>query len=174
MLIEHELLHIKCCVSGLSVHPDRRYVRALLSSHYFDFITSKANRGGTQKFVSLGDLRQMRLPLPPSNLQKRFATIVASVEQQKARYQTHLNELAALFASPIPSLPRGALGRMESPRTSLSWLKSFHTLPRKRAMWSSMLTVIHERRISTRVSPLSNLLSGSIRSTIAEPPSLRT
>jgi type I restriction enzyme S subunit len=79
--------------------PDNQFMRALLCSHYFDHITSKANRGGTQKFVALKDLRSMPIPIPTTALQQRFATIVKSVEQQKARLRDHLAELDTLFAS---------------------------------------------------------------------------
>ena len=37
--------------------------------------------------------------IPPLDLQRRFATIVESVEKQKNRLRTHLAELDALFAS---------------------------------------------------------------------------
>ena len=79
--------------------PSNRFVRALLCSHYFDHVTSKVNRGGTQKFVALKDLRGMPIPIPPLDLQHRFAAIVESIEQQKANQRTHLSELDTLFAS---------------------------------------------------------------------------
>ena len=79
--------------------PNNKFVRALLCSHYFDNITSKANRGGTQKFVALKDLRGMPIPLPPLDLQQRFAEIVSSVEEQKAKMRKHLEQLDDLFAS---------------------------------------------------------------------------
>ena len=37
--------------------------------------------------------------IPPLDIQHRFATIVESVEQQKARMRAHLTELDTLFAS---------------------------------------------------------------------------
>jgi type I restriction enzyme S subunit len=37
--------------------------------------------------------------VPPLDLQRRFATIVESIERQKARYRSHLAELDTLFAS---------------------------------------------------------------------------
>jgi type I restriction enzyme S subunit len=79
--------------------PDNRFIRELLCSHYFDHITSKANRGGTQKFVALKDLRGMSIPFPPIQLQRRFAAIVESIQKQKERIRAHLSELDTLFAS---------------------------------------------------------------------------
>ena len=79
--------------------PNNKFVRALLCSHYFNYVTSKANRGGTQKFVALKDLRGMPIPYPPIDLQRRFAAIVDSVEQQKAKQRAHLDELDTLFSS---------------------------------------------------------------------------
>ena len=44
-------------------------------------------------------LKTLKLIKPPLDLQHRFATIVESVEQQKARQRAHLAELDTLFAS---------------------------------------------------------------------------
>lgn len=52
-----------------------------------------------QKNINLKILRSLPVPLPPSDLQSRFATIVESVEQQKIRLRDHLAELDTLFAS---------------------------------------------------------------------------
>ena len=55
--------------------------------------------GGAQPNISQGLVKSLTIPLPPLNLQHRFATIVKSVEQQKARQQAHRAELNTLFAS---------------------------------------------------------------------------
>jgi type I restriction enzyme S subunit len=39
------------------------------------------------------------IPLPPLDLQARFASIVESIEHQKTRLKAHLAELDTLFAS---------------------------------------------------------------------------
>ena len=44
-------------------------------------------------------LKRLRFPRPPLEPQHRYAAIVKSVEQQKARQQAHLAELNTLFAS---------------------------------------------------------------------------
>jgi type I restriction enzyme S subunit len=42
---------------------------------------------------------KIKIYRPPLDIQHRFATIVESVERQKARLRTHLAELDALFSS---------------------------------------------------------------------------
>lgn len=52
-----------------------------------------------QPLISGGRIYPVRIGLPPLDLQHRFATIVESVEQQKAKMRAHLAELDTLFAS---------------------------------------------------------------------------
>ncbi|MBK5940831.1 restriction endonuclease subunit S [Halochromatium roseum] len=52
-----------------------------------------------QKNINLKILRALPVPLPPADLQQRFATIVESIERQKTRLRAHLSELDTLFAS---------------------------------------------------------------------------
>lgn len=49
--------------------------------------------------LNMGIIKGLPIPLPPLALQRRFAAIVESVEQQKARLREHLAELDTLFAS---------------------------------------------------------------------------
>ena len=58
-----------------------------------------AQRGQIQKHLNVGALKDALIPLPPLPLQRRFAAIVESVEQQKTRLRAHLAELDTLFAS---------------------------------------------------------------------------
>ena len=50
-------------------------------------------------FLNTTRLKSLVVPLPPLDLQLRFAAIVDSVEQQKARHRAHLADLDTLFAS---------------------------------------------------------------------------
>ncbi|NRB55513.1 MAG: restriction endonuclease subunit S [Salinicola sp.] len=59
----------------------------------------KTGPDGAFTHMGTGVLDTLKFPYPPINLQHRFATIVESVEQQKARMRAHLTELDALFAS---------------------------------------------------------------------------
>ena len=50
-------------------------------------------------FLNTTRLKSLVVPLPPLDLQHRFAATVESVEQQKARHRAHLAALDTLFAS---------------------------------------------------------------------------
>ena len=60
---------------------------------------ARLNREGVKAGLNFNDIKNIRLTKPPLNLQQRFATIVESVEHQKARQRAHLGELDTLFAS---------------------------------------------------------------------------
>lgn len=53
---------------------------------------------GTKRFDAEA-MKKVQVPLPPLDLQHRFAAIVESVEQQKASQRAHLDGLDTLFAS---------------------------------------------------------------------------
>ena len=67
------------------------FVKALLESDYFGRAVLSKTKGGTQKFISLGDIRKLELNLPPIELQNQFATFVAQVDKSKFALS---NELA--------------------------------------------------------------------------------
>ena len=73
------------------------FIKFLLDSHYFDYINLKNNRGGTQKFISLGDIRKFPIPLPPISLQNKFASIVKEVEAMKEQQKHSKNQIDNLF-----------------------------------------------------------------------------
>jgi len=59
----------------------------------------KRSTGSTVTGIRSKELKKVELPIPPINLQQRFEIIVKSIEHQKARLQSHLDELDTLFAS---------------------------------------------------------------------------
>lgn len=59
------------------------FVKALLKSDYFDATVLSKVRGGTQKFISLGDIRKLELFLPPIGLQNQFADFVNQIDKSK-------------------------------------------------------------------------------------------
>ncbi|WP_404344332.1 restriction endonuclease subunit S [Vreelandella venusta] len=59
----------------------------------------RETRTVSQPTLNISLIKAALVIQPPFDLQRRFATIVESVEQQKARMQAHLAELDALFVS---------------------------------------------------------------------------
>ena len=59
------------------------FVKALLESDYFDRAVISKVRGGTQKFISLGDIRKLETCLPPIDIQEQFADFVRQVDKSK-------------------------------------------------------------------------------------------
>jgi type I restriction enzyme, S subunit len=72
------------------------------------YLLSKSS-GSTHKTIYYRHAEQFQVFLPSIDLQRRFATIVESVERQKARMRAHLAELDALFASLQSRAFKGAL-----------------------------------------------------------------
>ena len=56
-------------------------------------------KGANIQNINQKVLNALNILKPPLDLQQRFAAIVESIEQQKARMRTHLEELDTLFAS---------------------------------------------------------------------------
>ena len=67
------------------------FIKTLFESDYFGRAVLSKTKGGTQKFISLGDIRKLEFNLPPIELQHRFATFVAQVDKSKFALS---NELA--------------------------------------------------------------------------------
>jgi type I restriction enzyme S subunit len=49
--------------------------------------------------INASEFKMIRIPIPPRSLQDRFSSIVESIDHHKARLQSHLAELDALFSS---------------------------------------------------------------------------
>jgi type I restriction enzyme S subunit len=48
------------------------FLKSLLSSSLMKVLIEKQSKGGTQKFLSLGDIRSIEIPIPPIELQEEF------------------------------------------------------------------------------------------------------
>ena len=57
------------------------------------------SRGGNQENLNMRIVRSFPVPVPPLDVQQRYATIAESVEKQKTSQLAHLAELDTLFAS---------------------------------------------------------------------------
>ncbi|SHL36039.1 restriction endonuclease subunit S [Fibrobacter sp. UWH6] len=73
------------------------FVRAIMSSAAFDTYMKTKNKGGTQKFIALGDIRKLCIPVPPLALQQSFADKIASIEKQKAAITQSIAETQKLL-----------------------------------------------------------------------------
>lgn len=76
---------------------DRQYLFHALSNQV-SYLVGRGV-GGAQPNISQGIVKSLAICLPPLPLQRRFATLVESIERQKTRHRAHLAELDALFAS---------------------------------------------------------------------------
>ena len=72
------------------------FVKEVLSSRYFFYRVQENNRGNAQKFIALGDIRRLLMPIPPIELQSQFADFVQQVEKSKATVQQGLERLNLL------------------------------------------------------------------------------
>ena len=96
----------------LRVNDSQLHPRFLLNLLLHDLAPERLSRlmaGSTSKHLNVKELRKLPVLLPPLDLQRRFAVIVASVEQQKAGQLAHLDELDTLFASLQSRAFRGEL-----------------------------------------------------------------
>jgi len=59
----------------------------------------RSAKGAIMSGLNMGIIKALPIPVAPLDLQHRFASIVESVEQQKASQRAHLAELDTLFAS---------------------------------------------------------------------------
>ncbi len=75
------------------------FVKALLESDYFDNVVISKVRGGTQKFISLGDIRNLEICLPPIDVQARFEDYVAQIDKLKVEVKKSLDKTQLLFDS---------------------------------------------------------------------------
>ena len=75
------------------------FVKTLLQSDYFDNAVISKVRGGTQKFISLGDIRKLEICLPPIEVQENYGEFVKQVDKSKFVVQKSLDEAKLLFDS---------------------------------------------------------------------------
>ena len=73
------------------------FVKILLESDYFDNAVISKIRGGTQKFISLGDIRKLDICLPPLEVQISFEKFIKQVDKSKVAIQKSLAETQLLF-----------------------------------------------------------------------------
>lgn len=75
------------------------YIQALLSNDSYASYIQGNNKGGTQKFIALGTIRKLLIPIPPLALQQDFASKIESIEKQKELISQSIKETETLFNS---------------------------------------------------------------------------
>ena len=75
------------------------FIVNLMRCSSFSSYLLNQNKGGTQKFVALGAIRKLPIPLPPLSLQQLFAQRIEQIEHQKAEVQKAITDLETLLAS---------------------------------------------------------------------------
>lgn len=73
------------------------FIQSIMASSSFDTYMKSRNKGGTQKFIALGDIRKLKVPVPPLSLQQEFAEKVEAIERQKALVQQSIDEAQTMF-----------------------------------------------------------------------------
>lgn len=86
-------------IKFLDSSPDRQFILHFLKSDCFDKIVAKKNKGGTQKFLALGEIRALPIPVPTETAQEKFAALMAEIRSQGEELQASLLGLDSLFAS---------------------------------------------------------------------------
>ncbi len=79
--------------------PPAIFVHHLLSGQYFQHYVGLRNRGGTQKFISLGDLRAFPLVIPPKDEIHIFVERIIATAALAATKRSAVSECDSLFAA---------------------------------------------------------------------------
>jgi type I restriction enzyme M protein len=97
------------------------FLKSMLESDYFNQQYSNSSKGSTQRFISLGFIRKLRIPLPPKKVQDEIVTELESyqkiidgakqvVENYKPTFKidpewemVELGEIAKLYGGGTPS-----------------------------------------------------------------------
>lgn len=75
------------------------FIVNLMRCSSFSSYLLNQNKGGTQKFVALGAIRKLPIPLPPLSLQQLFAQRIDQIEREKSEVQKSIQDLETLLAS---------------------------------------------------------------------------
>lgn len=89
--------------------PSAVFVTRLFRSHYFEYAIRQTQRGGTQKFVSLGNLRSLPIPLPAIALQGQFEALISRFRGTQEAVSASGEQLRKLLGSCQQRAFRGML-----------------------------------------------------------------
>jgi type I restriction enzyme, S subunit len=78
---------------------DPEYLCALLNQPGTERLAQASMHGQTRVRISMGQLRQLKVPVPPLAIQKKFSTVIAHLRSTNQLQHSSLVELDVLFAS---------------------------------------------------------------------------
>ena len=78
---------------------DNHFLYYLMKSDSFNHYLKDKNKGGTQKFVSLGIIRKIKIITPPIELQNQFADFVKHIDKLKFTLKQTLEKLGNCYHS---------------------------------------------------------------------------
>ena len=84
---------------GYSTMVINTYIQALLNNPDYGQYIQSQNKGGTQKFVALGTIRNLTIPLPPMEIQQQFANKINEIEKLKSQIKQSIEDTEELFNS---------------------------------------------------------------------------
>ena len=84
---------------GCSTMVINTYIKAMLNNPDYGQYIQSQNKGGTQKFVALGTIRNLPIPLPSIEIQQQFADKIEVIEKQKELIKQSITQTEELFNS---------------------------------------------------------------------------
>ncbi len=97
------------CVLRTDNNINHRYMFEIVKSNYFVNSLVKKVIGANYPAVSNSHVLEVEIPVPPEELQNKFAKIVQQVEKLKAKYKESEKELDNLFGSLMQRAFKGEL-----------------------------------------------------------------
>nr|WP_254797430.1 restriction endonuclease subunit S [Pseudomonas aromaticivorans] len=79
--------------------PSAEFVFHFLNGNCFDRLVANKNKGGTQKFLALGEIRGLPLPIPPADAQLEFSRRIKALTHARQKFMGAAQVLENLFAS---------------------------------------------------------------------------
>lgn len=96
---------------------NRLFLCQLLLTAYYQFNLKNLARTIAQPTLNIGQIEELKIMVPPIELQNRFASIVSKTETLKEQYKNSLIELENLYGSLSQKVFRGELEIKELSRT---------------------------------------------------------
>ncbi len=79
--------------------PSPIYLKAFLESDNFEIYVAKVSRGGTQKFLGLGDIRALKIPLLKKDIENQFLEMSKEINSLRKKYIAYSLRIDAVVSS---------------------------------------------------------------------------